>query len=130
MSSLVDRKIAEIGDRVWREITSPGGWLYEQIKRHLRWEHEGFEPGYKLKHREAFTATVADRIEQKARRRKRLFGLPLWLEPYPRPWCEIEADRIVSDWMKTERIKFGDARYHWFDGHELADDDMSYWEAP
>jgi len=128
MASLVDRKIAEIADRAWREITSPGGWLFEQIKLHARWVKQGFEPGYGIAQRAAFTASVADRVERKARRRKRIFGLPLWLEPYPRAWCEEEAERIVTDWLGAERIKFGDARYYWNNGHELADEDMSYWE--
>lgn len=129
MPSLVDRKIAEIGDRVWGEITSPGGWLYEQIRLHVRWVREGFEPGYGIKQRAAFTATVADRIEEKARQRKMFLGIPLWLEPCPRQWCEEEAERIVTDWLQIEQIKFGDVRYFWFDGAELADEDMSYWES-
>lgn len=100
-------------------------WLSTRIK----WTIQGFEPGYDMKDREAFTATVASRIYQKARRPVYLFGYRIWRRRERPEWCAEQAERIVTEFIRGEKVKFGDPAYDWKDGSDLADDDMSYWEA-
>ena len=100
------------------------------IRTRMCWALQGYEPGFGGDQREAFTATVAKRIRSKARsHRVRLFGLPLWLARYPIEWCEERAEQMVTDFLKDNRIKFGDPRFDWSDGDAVADEEMSYWES-
>lgn len=129
-SSLLDMKIRETCDRIFAEGVAEGGWLRERIRKHVRWAVQGFEPGFGFEQRQAFTATVAERIHEKAvKRRFRLFGVRLWDARYPMEWCEKHAEEIVANWLSEERIKFGDPRFDWADGRDIADEEMSYWEA-
>lgn len=129
MVSRLDMRIQEIVEAKLARDLGQGGWLRERIRKHVRWIVQGFEPNYDLKEREAFTASVADRIYAKARRRLTIFGIPLWLIRERREWCEEEAEEMVTRFLESERIKFGDDRYCWDDGSDIADDEMSYWEA-
>lgn len=129
MTSLFDQAIKDGCDRAFAKMTAPDGWLTRRLRRDVKWILQGFEPGYGTRQREAFTATVANRIHEKARKRLVVCGIRLWRVRYPLEWCATEAERIVSDWLDDEHIKFGDPAFHWADGQELADEDMSYWEA-
>jgi hypothetical protein len=100
-----------------------------QVAKHVRWSLQGFEAGFGFKRREAFTLTVARRLHEKAREPVYLFGRRIWRRRMSWEWCEAEAENIVSNWLTDERIKFGDANYHWDNGVEIADADMEYWEA-
>lgn len=100
------------------------------LTRLVKWGVQGFERGYDASARKAFTASVAARIYAKARsHRVVLLGLPLWRVRYPYEWCEDRAEEIVTEWLRDERIKFGDRRFDWSDGNDIADEEMSYWEA-
>ncbi len=92
------------------------------------WAIQGFEHGFKFADRERFTATVAARIHDKARNPVMLFGRRVWRKRMDPAGCAKIAEQIVTDFLKEERIKFGDPRYHWGDGIDLADADMDYWE--
>lgn len=128
-SSLFDRAIERACEDAFAKSIAPGGWLRERLRLYVGWTVWGFAPGFGLKERESFTETVANRIYERARKRVKFLGARLWRVPYSEEWCAEEAERIVTEWLKDERIKFGDDRYDWTDGHELADEDMSYWEA-
>ena len=127
--SWLDREIARVCDKTFAEATAPGGWLREQIALHIRWHMHGFEPGFGLKERQEFTASVAGRLRARARDRVRLFGIPLWARRRPEAWCADMAESVVTNFLESDRIKFGDPRYDWSDGCDLADEEMSYWEA-
>jgi hypothetical protein len=129
MATLLDLAIKDSVDRAFAKALAPEGWLRNQIRLHVRWVVWGFVPPFDIKHRAAFTATVAERIHERARKRLRLFGLSLWRVRYPMEWCAAEAEDIVTEWLKSDRIKFGDARYCWDDGRDVADEAMSYWDA-
>jgi len=124
MASLLDMHIEQSLDRY---LKSEGfkSWLGLRVK----WMVQGFEPGFDLKDRERFTETVAKRIHDKARRPVYLFGYRIWRKRESWEFCRREAERIVTDFLRDDRIKFGDPRYFWTDGIDLADEDMSYWEA-
>ena len=129
MPSLFDLAVERTCDKVIAEAMAPKGWLRLQITRHIRWYKQGFEPGYSLRHRAAFTKTVADRIYDRGRAgRYHFLGIPLWTYRYTPGWCAEHADLIVSEWLTSDKIKFGDPDFHWDDGHAVADEDMSNWE--
>lgn len=109
------------------EKTMPGIIESDWFRKRLRWAIEGFEPGYRMKDRERFTKTVARRLFWKSRTRKTIGPVTFrWF----RDWrgCEAEAEQIVTEWLRDERMKFGDDRFFWGDGHDLADEVMSYYE--
>jgi hypothetical protein len=127
--SYLDIKIRETVNRVFDEATAEGGWLRELIRKHVAWHMQGFEPGYSFADRERFTESVAERIQEKGvRRRVRLFGLKLWDVRYSIEWCRGYANGLVTEWLKDERIKFGDQRFYWDDGKDIADEDLDHWE--
>jgi hypothetical protein len=99
------------------------------LTRLVRWGAQGYECGFGPKERRAFTASVAGRIREKARSGHiRLFGVSLWKTRYPYEWCEERAEAIVTEWLRDERMKFGDPRFYWSDGIAIADEEMSNWE--
>jgi len=125
--SLFDMAIAsKVKSTLDAHFASPQfkAWLRTRIK----WAVQGFEPGYDMKQRQEFTATVADRIYEKARRPVYLFGYRIWRARESREWCAKQAERIVTDFIRDEKVKFGHPDYSWRDGSDLADEDMSYWE--
>lgn len=129
MASLVDREIARVCDKVWNDITAPGGWLREQLTRHVRWSQWGFDNGTGIRHREAFTKSVAARLFEKGRAgRHRFLGIPLWTYRYTEEWCAKKADEIVTNWLADEKMKFGARGFDWIDGTDIADEEMSNWE--
>jgi hypothetical protein len=121
--SLFDVRVRETLDRYF---ASPEfkDWLRLRVK----WSMQGFEPGYEIRDRERFTETVARRIRQKARCPVCLMGHRIWRARLPWAQCRWHAELIVTEFLKDDRIKFGDPRFDWTDGAELADTDMSYWE--
>lgn len=126
--SLLKSYAESIGAQAARDyLASPE--FEEQLRRHVRWAMQGYEPGFSMKDRERFTQTVADRIHEKARNPVYLFGLRIWRRKPDRKWCWQTADGIVEAFLDSEKIKFGDPRFYWGDGVELADNDMEYWES-
>lgn len=123
MASLFD---IHVRNTLERYVTSSDfkSWLRDRVK----WQVQGFEPGFNAEDRERFTATVAARIRKKARRPIYLFGVRIWRAPERMNVCASEAERIVTDFLRDERIQFGDPQYYWDDGADLADADMEYWE--
>lgn len=129
MASLFDQRVAEVCSRVVDEALAPGGWLREQIRRHVRWTQWGFANGTAIRHREAFTKSVAARIHEMGRAgRVRFLGIPLWTYRYPEEWCAKKADEVVTNWLADEKMKFGTRGFDWIDGRDIADDEMSNWE--
>lgn len=126
--SAFTREIERVAGQAARDYLHSDGFK-AQLRKHIRWTREGFAPGYKLADRERFTATVADRIDRFARRRVRLFGIPLWKAKMDRAWVEDQAEQMVTEFLKDSDIQFCDPDFHWDDGHEIADENMSYWEA-
>lgn len=98
------------------------------IRKHVRWAIQGYEPGFGSKDRQAFTESVAAYIRRHARNPVYLFGVRVWRKPPALEFCATEAERIVTDFLASEKVQFGDARYEWLDGADLAEADMDYWE--
>jgi len=126
--SLLKQYAESIGAQAARDyLASPK--FKEQLRRHVNWAMQGYASAYGPKDREQFTQTVADRIYLKARNPVYLFGVRIWRKRPALEWCASEAERIVTDFLRSENIQFGEAGFYWGDGHELADADMEYWES-
>jgi hypothetical protein len=123
MTSLLDLHIQNTIDRYF---ASAG--FKDWLSRRVGWAMQGLEPGFKLADREAFTTTVALRIREKARRPIYFIGFRIWRARYSMDFCDREAERIVTEFLRNDGIKFGDPAYYWGDGAALADADMEYWE--
>jgi hypothetical protein len=125
MTTLLDLRIERTIDRYF---ASPE--FKAKQRRWVRYIVQGFADGYKIADREAFTQTVADRIHARARSGSfKLFGVKLWKYRYSKAWCLEQAERIVTEWLRDEGIKFGDPRFFWGNGTAIADEEMSHWEA-
>lgn len=94
----------------------------------VKWAIQGFHDGFDMKDRERFTATVAKRVRQKARRPIHWLGRRVWRARYPIQWCADQAEQMVTAFIRDSRIKFGDPDFDWKDGHDIADEEMSQWE--
>uniref|UniRef100_UPI0035C9EE10 hypothetical protein n=1 Tax=uncultured Sphingomonas sp. TaxID=158754 RepID=UPI0035C9EE10 len=127
MGSLLDRYVETVATDAVRSYLASDRFK-ALVRRCAAWAVQGLEPGYKFADREAFTKTVADRIHEKAREPVRLFGQRIWRKRMDPAECGKIAEQIVTDFLRGERIKFGDPRYDWSDGQDLADEDMQYWE--
>jgi hypothetical protein len=127
-TSLFDRYVERVATDAVREYLASASFK-EQLKRHIGWVVAGFEPGYSLAEREAFTKTVAARIRDKARFPVYFLGRRIWRKRGTKEWAYDTADGIVEAFLHMEKIKFGHPAYDWTDGQDLADDDMEYWES-
>jgi hypothetical protein len=99
------------------------------IAKCVRWGLQGFASGYAFEDRERFTKTVAKRLRKRARRPIYFMGRRIWWARETWAFCSKEAERIVTEFLRGEKIKFGDPRFDWNCGADLADTDMDYWEA-
>lgn len=127
MSSLINQWAEKVAEEAVKDYFNSREFK-EQISRHVKWAVQGFDHGFSIKHREEFTRTIAERIHQKSRIPVYLWGYRIWRSRMPVAECAVEAERIVTDFLRDEGIKFGDPRFYWGDGVELADADMDYWE--
>lgn len=128
MTSILDSWIERTAEGAVRDYFN-GDAFKAMLAKHVRWAVQGYEPGFGPKEREQFTQTVADYIHDHARRPIYLFGIRIWRAREPMEWCLEHAEVIVTEFLKASRIKFGDPQFYWEEGHELAAEDMSYWEA-
>lgn len=126
--SIFTREIERVAGQAVRDYLHSDGFK-ARLRKHMRWMREGLAPGYRLVDREKFTATVADRIDRFARRRVHLFGIRLWKAKMDRAWVEDQAEQMVTEFLKDSRIRFGEPGFFWGNGHDIADENMSYWEA-
>jgi hypothetical protein len=124
MASLIETTVERHLDS-YLKSSEFNGWLRQRVK----WTLQGFEEGYDLKDRERFTETVAARIRAKIKRPTRLLWWRVWWLPLKWDECRKIAENVVTDFLRNEGIKFGDPNFHWADGHDIADEEMSYWEA-
>lgn len=127
MGSLLDRYVERVAsDAVTSFFKSPE--FKAKLAKHVGWAIQGYAPAYGPRDREQFTQTVTDRIRDKARNPVYLFGFRIWRKRPALEWCASEAERIVTDFLRSENIRFGEVGFYWGDGHDLADADMEYWE--
>lgn len=121
-TSLLERKVAGYLDG----YLAPDEFRSFLSKR-IRWAVQGFTPGFDMDDRERFTRTVERRLFWRSRR---------WIEwgAVRFRWfrtaadCAADAEVIVTEFLRDSRIKFGDPDFWWADGHDIADEVMSYYE--